>query len=1178
MATPIRDLWIGRLGLPTVEAPVGEQLGSEVTATGDSTAVGMRRVKGFTFNWPIHGTTGDANPYASGQRMRRQLRSAMQNSLYRLAGLYVMMTYDPERNGWMVIGTGTLEDADGGPTLAEYLLTINDAYRVAGQATHRDGFRVDLTDLRLTYSPVDYYGQVMGGTFAALTALALPALPVGGSDISVLEAPVLTFNRNSSDGPVPMAYLKTSPYTATQGALGSGDVLNWERDEPYFNRGDVVVYDRRGNITSYAPELAYQNLVPNPSLEYDTNAQAPALWSASAPAFWLNSGATLTATTGQAFQGTKAMQVVTTATTNEGATINITPIGGVPAGTVLTFSVWVKGNAGGETLNIAVGAASADSANSNITLTTSWQRFSVTWTATAYESAIYAVVRTASATARTFFVDGAIVAPGSTAPTYLDGDIAGGAWLGTAGQSPSILPPVVNLILNGNFQYDTPGGAPAGWLNTGSGGPAGFASVQVQQGLNPSQPPSYQSLVLGTGVIGSGAQCALLDATGRTVAGTSNSYPAYVGQQFVMQGQYVVQQTTGSVTIYMQANWYNASGTFISSTNSSNLASAAGSGQWSDVVTAPAAAAAVRFQVNVSASAANSSATVVLTKLMASNGATVPGYGDGDSLGWRWTGTYGNSVAVADVGDGQYQYGWEEAYGPDWPYSWLPPGAAMDAPVIANGICRVRFSPATGTAAASFKVDLWINGGYVEQGALVVSPFGGFLDSVLLEAAILEWTPERGAIEAILTNPSATGTQRERVVITLQRGWLGPRIECYTVYGATASITYTLPPGDRSDTVIKPETGALVEMSSLQLTGPGFATGQIGSSTFPADNWVSILRQGQPYQAHMAVVVQGSIYTANDIVYGYPASSNVVQFNSQTLSYASLHLSFSPVVSGQITEAEAIRNSGSGTTSTLSDVAALANPASAPTLATSTTGGSIPGPQTVWVKYTAYNQSGDTAPSAYASIAVGSGTTNSVTVTMGSVTGATGYHVYSYTSNTIGPLYTGSSLTTSYTITAVPNSGYWVFGSNFSGQTSSGGQYVKETQTANTNPTITGTANLVNGAKYHVFARFRTDTGNTIVSFQAKIGANAGAVIANYNGWVWQNVDLGEIVAPSASPTIQVSTWVTSGGGASYLDRVEFYLVEDRALAAGGQYAGARDIGQLALYDQRVETRKVSRA
>lgn len=120
---------------------------------------------------------------------------------------------------------------------------------------------------------------------------------------------------------------------------------------------------------------------------------------------------------------------------------------------------------------------------------------------------------------------------------------------------------------------------------------------------------------------------------------------------------------------------------------------------------------------------------------------------------------------------------WEEVYGPDYPLT------ADDVPVLENGICRVRW---VGEQAA-FALDAWDAdlADYVEQGrvtAWVVNPAGDRgLFNLLVRPMVLEWTPERAVIGAILSDG---GADRCALYITLQRGWTGPRFEAYATWAA----------------------------------------------------------------------------------------------------------------------------------------------------------------------------------------------------------------------------------------------------------------------------------------------------------------------------------------------------------------------------------------------------------
>lgn len=246
------DLYIGRLGLPTIEDPITEQLGSQVTNVGDATAVGQRKAKGFTMNFIVHGFDATSS-VALGNRLRRQLRSLMQNPGYRLGGLYMNFAPDKERNGWLVIGEAELADADGGVSFGSYKLSLSQAFIVGQIATHREGYRVDLTDLRLTYSPIDYAGQVINVTadFAALPLLPLVAVPSGATDLDVLGSTISSGARTGRDGSCPIC-----------NGSSNGDVISWDRGESAFNMSDVVAYDRRGQLTAplTGPDTAWEEV------------------------------------------------------------------------------------------------------------------------------------------------------------------------------------------------------------------------------------------------------------------------------------------------------------------------------------------------------------------------------------------------------------------------------------------------------------------------------------------------------------------------------------------------------------------------------------------------------------------------------------------------------------------------------------------------------------------------------------------------------------------------------------------------------------------------------------------------------------------------------------------------------------------------------------------------------
>lgn len=209
----------------------------------------------------------------------------------------------------------------------------------------------------------------------------------------------------------------------------------WRLDE---SSGSVAADQIGANPGTYtpAPVTASQtNLVPNPSFEYDVAGSPPAtVWQAAGA--YLNTGATATVVTTQPFSGSQCCQVVTTnALPSEGIRMSLS----ATVGQTYTFSIYVRGNAGGEALVLACGGGVTTEVDTAFSATTSWGRYSVTITAAATEL-ISLTVRTQGSSAYTYFVDAAMVVTGSFSPAYFDGDIPGCSWAGVPGASTSTKP------------------------------------------------------------------------------------------------------------------------------------------------------------------------------------------------------------------------------------------------------------------------------------------------------------------------------------------------------------------------------------------------------------------------------------------------------------------------------------------------------------------------------------------------------------------------------------------------------------------------------------------------------------------------------------------------------------------------------------------------------------------
>lgn len=431
-ATPVRDLRLGRLRLVTLTDQIAESIGDELDVDEGGVAIAKRRPRKFSFVIPINGAT-DPNPYQLAQRLRRQVRAAMENATYRDGALYMAFTPDPELNGWMSVGSGQIQYKDGGVTFGEYQLELDTAFRIGSLRTHRPARRVELYDRTLPTTFRDARSTITGTDFAALRgtgtgpylATGQPTfLPVGAAD------PLATAAFNYS-----RALVTAQARAGIDGAgsfvsgLQHGNVVSYEQAENRQNVGDVVIWDRRGIAPTVPPALT--NLVPNPSFETDLTG-----WAASGAV--LNPGATITRTTAQAYVGSASMKVVTTAAVAyEGA--GITLGGTFRAGVAYTLSVYLKGAAGGEALQLILSDSFSDTASSAVNVTNAWARYTLTWTPSADRTTAYAIIRTTGALAETVIVDAVMVTPASAAVAYGDGDQPGWVWNGTPQNSTSTL-------------------------------------------------------------------------------------------------------------------------------------------------------------------------------------------------------------------------------------------------------------------------------------------------------------------------------------------------------------------------------------------------------------------------------------------------------------------------------------------------------------------------------------------------------------------------------------------------------------------------------------------------------------------------------------------------------------------------------------------------------------------
>lgn len=234
------------------------------------------------------------------------------------------------------------------------------------------------------------------------------------------------------------------------------------------------------------------------------------------------------------------------------------------------------------------------------------------------------------------------------------------------------------------------------------------------------------------------------------------------------------------------------------------------------------------------------------------------------------------------------QTAWEEVYGPDQPLT------SSDAPVLENGLCRVSYDAGN---TDGLRIDFWTGSAWAEQGKVVFYRAGSAVDT-FVTAQVLEWTPERGVVRVVM-NLASDSYSREDIIVTLQRGWRGPRVE---LYPSRSSVGALVDCGMHFQTyaAANPNQGVIaVDASDVargQFTADSggylFPGSSIGSSTFAGENFVSFIREGEAYDVALAVLQAGLTKGCGISSTGYGSGRSYVYVHGAT-GYQSVHLAFS---------------------------------------------------------------------------------------------------------------------------------------------------------------------------------------------------------------------------------------------------------------------------------------------
>lgn len=237
--------------------------------------------------------------------------------------------------------------------------------------------------------------------------------------------------------------------------------------------------DGRGWITTG------RNLVPNGGFEVDASG-----WGAQAAGGPPHS--VTTRVTVNPMFGAACLQVDTDGASGEqGAYIspNIVVVPTAP----YTFSVYVRGNVGGEQLRFLFREMAGDGVTivrdtrRDFVVTANWQRFSITVTSLSTTASVQLYVFTSTVAAVRYFIDGAQLESGTAATDYIDtnGSVTSRSFFIPDG-SFGIWPAATNLVANGGFETDATGvsswNTPTSWARDNTHAKFGSWAIKVVPG------------------------------------------------------------------------------------------------------------------------------------------------------------------------------------------------------------------------------------------------------------------------------------------------------------------------------------------------------------------------------------------------------------------------------------------------------------------------------------------------------------------------------------------------------------------------------------------------------------------------------------------------------------------------------------------------------------------------
>ncbi|WP_217923775.1 hypothetical protein [Miltoncostaea oceani] len=226
------------LGRIVFDAPdsLAEGVGEAVARVGATPVAGAR--SGLSSSLAL---TTWADTSAERERIRRQLRSLLNNLPARDRAVYLSWPDDPEHDGWYVPGATTFDLEGVALDTAVWKLGTIDLALVGRPRTHRRAVVAYLRDRRVATEARDQLRRIYSTNFSGMTPSAVVWLPSTITDalVSSFSTLALTTARTGYGG------------ASIVGVVSPADlaVIHFEQAAANRNLGDVVVYDRRGTLT-----------------------------------------------------------------------------------------------------------------------------------------------------------------------------------------------------------------------------------------------------------------------------------------------------------------------------------------------------------------------------------------------------------------------------------------------------------------------------------------------------------------------------------------------------------------------------------------------------------------------------------------------------------------------------------------------------------------------------------------------------------------------------------------------------------------------------------------------------------------------------------------------------------------------------------------------------------------